>query len=165
LNLEELEKCFEGLVIKEKYKKKNTIFYLLSYSNIEMNIKVEISTRKYPDKYYNIELFGINILSLDKEYILGHKLCAVLDRSKIANRDLFELYFMLNNQWVVSEEIVQLRTGLTLVEYYKKLLKVLLSYPNKDILNGLGEVLDESQKDWVKAKLLQSLITELEIRI
>ena len=164
-DLNELEKCFEGLKIKEKHQKSNTIFYLLSYGDHEMNIKIEISKSDYPDEYKTINLFGISMLTLAENCISAHKLCAILNRNVIANRDLFDTYFLLTNNWDIKEEIIQLIMGVGLKEYYIKLIDALEKYPNKNILNGLGEVLSESQKDWVKSKLLQQLISELKIRI
>jgi predicted nucleotidyltransferase component of viral defense system len=164
-DLQELEKCFIGFEIKEKYQKLNTIFYLLSYGEKTMNIKIEISKRDYPDETEIISIFGIKMLVLKKNCITAHKLCAILDRRVIANRDLFDAYFLFVNNWEIKEEIIKLRTGLTAKEYFKKLILALENYPNKNINNGLGEVLTESQKDWTKQKLLSSLINELKIRV
>jgi len=50
---------------------------------------------------------------------------------------------MFDKQWEPNEEIINLRTGMSSIEYYKKLIKIIEKTTSKNILDGLGEVLDE----------------------
>lgn len=167
----DLEKKIRGLVkenlrIVDEKTKRYTWFWLGSYGIGESKIKIEINIRKYPNHYETRNLRGYSLKVMVKEDMAAHKLCAITDRKKLQNRDLYDAWFMLSNNWEVNEEIVELRTGISLKKYYNKLLKYVRELPPKyDILSGLGEVMSESQKDAVKAKLLKNLELELASRI
>ncbi len=152
-------------ILDEKIKR-FTWFWLGSYGKGETKIKVEVNTRQYPNKYEVRSFRGYSIKVMVKEYMAAHKLCAITDRKKLQNRDLFDTWFMLSNNWPVNEEIIELRTGISLKKYYKTLLAKIRELPPKyDILSGLGGVMSESQKDRVKANLLKNLELELASRI
>ena len=98
--------------------------------------------------------------------MLAHKLCAVLDRKKLQNRDLYDVWWMLSRGYVAKERIVVERMGVQLGEYWGKLLELVRSLPeNYDILSGLGEVMSQGKKDWTRAKLLSELELELASRV
>lgn len=148
--------------IKDAYLRENTIFFLLSYGLLDMNVKIEISRREYPNKYDIINWKGFTLKVMAKPYILAHKMVALTDRTKLANRDIYDIYFFLSHGWEWSEEIIQLRTGLNSKEYIQKMIAFLESKRNVNILDHLGEVLqDNKQKYFVKNNLLEELIVLL----
>lgn len=156
----------DNISILDEKTKRFTWFWLGSYGKGETKIKVEVNTRKYPSKYEIRSFRGYSMKVMVKEDMVAHKLCAILDRRKMQNRDLFDAWFMLSNGWGVNENIVELRTNTTLKKYWKELLEKLRSLPEKyEILSGLGEVMSDSQKDWVKAKLRKNLEIEIASRI
>jgi predicted nucleotidyltransferase component of viral defense system len=144
--------------LKEARMKRNTLFYLLSYGDESTNIKVEISRRDFPDHYEVLNYLGISMLVMTKADIMAHKLVALLDRSSMANRDLFDLWFFFNNRWKINQELVELRTGEKLGDYSKKCEEEVKNINNIYILQGLGEVLNVKQKHWVKENLKNELL-------
>ncbi|RIK51348.1 hypothetical protein DCC61_02790 [Candidatus Microgenomates bacterium] len=156
----------ENLKIVDEKTKRYTWFWLGSYGNGEHKIKVEINTRRYPNHYEKRDFRGYSLKVMSKADMLAHKLCAISDRRVLQNRDLYDAWWMFSKGYDVNEDIVQLRTGQKIKAYYSSLLKKIRSFPAKyDILSGLGEVMNNSQKDWVKAKLVKSLEVELASRI
>ncbi len=166
LNVEELTKILEKYItIEDFYSKKNTWFWLGSYGKGLQKIKIEISKRDFPDKYTNKNYLGILIPIMTPEYMFAHKLCAITDRSKLQNRDLFDSWFMFEQQWEPNEEIIKNRTQKSKSEYFNYLIEYINKNVKKNnILDGLGEVLEEKQKIWVKNNLIEELVFQLNIR-
>lgn len=148
--------------IKIAREKRYTIFFLLSYGEEAMNIKVEISKRKFPDSYEVKSYLGIPMLVMEQKDLFAHKLVAFLDRNGIANRDLFDLWYFFKGNWQINEGIVELRTKKNLKDYLRDCIKQVESINETYILQGLGEVLDEEQKKWVKKSLKKDLIFLME---
>lgn len=156
----------EYLTIVDEKTKRFTWFWQGRYGKGETKIKVEVNTRKYPNHYELRDFRGYGVRVMVKEDMLAHKLCAITDRKRLQNRDLYDAWWMLSKGWEANEEIVQLRTGMKLKAYWGVLREKLKQLPKKyDILSGLGEVMNQSQKDWAKAKLLSSLEIELASRL
>ncbi len=145
-------------VVKEKHIKKNTIFFLLSYGENEHNIKIEISTRNLGNDYQVLNYLGIGILVMKKEDIFANKLIALLERKRTANRDLFDLYYFFSKNWGINKDMIKSRTGYNLKEYFKKCLQFVEKINNKQILQGLGELVNEEQKKWIKNNLKKEVI-------
>jgi len=151
--------------LEEYHKRTQTYFWLGSYEKGKQKIKVEISYRKFPDEYESQNFYGITISTMKKEFMLAHKLCAITDRKFIQNRDLFDAWFMMKNQFEINDNIIRIRTKKDTKDYLDDLIKLIKNDLNKNkILDGLGEVLDRKKKDWVKDHLIEELLFELEIR-
>ena len=151
--------------IKEQSNKHNTLFWLVSYGDGYSNIKIEVSTREKPYDMYEVKtLYGIKMKVSRIGDIIANKMVATLERSVVANRDLFDIYFFLGSKYVndINYEIVSYRTGKKVFDFYNSLYKLVSKINNNTILNGLGEVLDENQKDWAKAKLKMELLGLIE---
>ncbi len=148
--------------LKEAREKRYTLFFLLSYGDESTNIKVEISKRKFTENYEVKNYLGIPMLVMEKKDMLAHKLVALLDRSDIANRDLFDLWYFLENNWPINKEIVELRTNKPFKNYLKKCIKSVRKVSERYILQGLGEVLAEERKRWVKENLKKELLFLME---
>ena len=132
----------------------------------KQKVKLEISKRDYPDKYINKDFYGITIPTMEPSYMFAHKLCAITDRRVLQNRDIYDAHFMFKNGFEINEDIIKLRTGDGLKDYFKYLIKYINKNINKNnIIEGLGELLTESQKDSVKATLLRDILFDLESRI
>ncbi|MGA2666714.1 MAG: nucleotidyl transferase AbiEii/AbiGii toxin family protein [Patescibacteria group bacterium] len=151
--------------IKDEMIKKNTIYFRLSYRSGDHNIKIEISKRTNLGNTYNIqEYYGLPILVMDKDCLAANKLVAIFDRKKMVNRDWFDCWFFLNNDWPIKKEIIESRTGLKFPEYFRKLAIYLEKNKSRlNILQGLGEVLDAKQKSYVKNKMISDLIFHLKL--
>jgi len=151
--------------IREKHKKKHTIFFMLSYEDEACNVKVEINRRTFGSRYELKNYLGISMLAMVKEDMFAHKLVAMLERAKTANRDLYDVWFFLKNHWPINKDIVEKRTKLPFREYLKKCVKFIESVPDRGILQGMGEILDEKQKAWVKTHLKKDAAFLLKVRI
>jgi len=163
---EEITKILKTYLKIEEYNKRYTYFWLGSYEKGKQKIKLEMSKRDYPDSYVNVDFYGLTIPTLSKSCMFAHKLCAITDRKKVVNRDLYDSYFMFKNNFEINEEIIKLRTNKSLKEYMKFLIYFIKEKVNPhDVLQGLGELVDNKQKDWIKAKLLNELIFNLQLYI
>lgn len=166
LDVDALNVLFSDYEIQDYHEKRNTWFWLLSYQKSLMKIKIEVSKRDYPDTYEVKELLGTNITVMTKDCMFAHKLCAITDRKKLQNRDLYDTYFMLKHDFPIREDIINQRTKMSLKAYLESLVVfVEQKVVSNRILDGLIEVLGESQKDFVKEKLKTNLLAELRIKI
>jgi len=166
LDIEALNQIFKDYEIQDYSNKYHTWFWLLSYQKTQMKIKVEVSKREYPDTYETKDLLGIPVKVMTKDCMFAHKLCAITDRAKLQNRDLYDTYFMLKNGFEIKEEIVKLRTGKSLKEYLEYLMEFIPKHiKTNHILDGLGEVLNENQKDWARSQLQPLLLMEIQNKL
>lgn len=146
--------------IKDKSTKFNTLFWLISYKKGEHNIKIEVSTRDISYNHYQTRSFyGVNIKLLEIKDMIAHKMVAFTERPTLAKRDLFDIHYFLGSEYAseINSEVIKKRTGKDPKDFYKFLLDEVNKVNNNNVLEGLGEVLTESQKDWTKAKLLFEL--------
>lgn len=163
---EKIEAIIKGFgTIKTQYKKRNTLFFILAYDDVSHNIKVEISRRGWNAKYELKNYLGVSMLVMSREDMFANKLVALLDRSSIASRDIYDVWFFLNNQWQINKDIVEGRTGMNFKEYIEKCIKFIEGYENKHILHGMGELLSEKQKIWAKEKLKDEVVFLLKLMI
>ncbi len=144
--------------IKESYAKRYTLFFLLSYQDGLHNIKVEVSKRQFGSRYHLKNYLGIPMLVMIKEDVFAHKLVALIERKGKTNRDIYDIWFFLKSQFPINKKIVEMRTRST---YEKAILQCITILENKNdrgILSGIGELLDEKQKNWAKLYLRSDTI-------
>lgn len=161
LNLAEMEKELQDFDIESSNfsDKRLTWFWVLIYEKGNMAIKLEISKRDYPDTYEEKQFFGVTVRCMTQDCMFAHKLCAITDRKTLANRDLYDAVFMFKKHFPINEEIIKIRTGKSTQEYLTELIGfVEKNVDPKNILDGLGEVLTEAQKDRAKVKLKPDLL-------
>ncbi|KKM01173.1 hypothetical protein LCGC14_1797110, partial [marine sediment metagenome] len=87
-----------------------------------------------------------------------HKLCALLDRPSIANRDIFDCWFFMQRQTPINKGIVESRTGLTLTEYLQACIEYLERMSDKGLLHGMGELMDNKMKRFVQVKMKSEVV-------
>lgn len=166
---EEVKKILEKYgVIKEAQKKRFNFFYMLSYEEKEpnaQNIKIEINRRDFGSKYEIKNYLGISMKVMVKEDMAAHKLVAAYERLGKTNRDIFDIWFFLQNDWPVNKEIVEQRTEMPFKELLKKFIGLLEKMSDKDILAGMGELLDEKTKTWVKQNLKKDTLFLLKLKL
>jgi len=173
LNLENEKVVFEKIgkilrkygKIKNKFNKRFTLFFLLSYEEGAANIKIEISKRKFSSSYEIKNYLGIPMLVMKKQDIFAHKLIALSERKNLANRDLFDIWFFLKENWEINEKLVQERVGKNLGSHLEECLKIVEKVSEKRILSGMGELLDEKTKKWVKQNLKKDLLFLIKLRL
>ncbi len=134
---------------------------VLDYGVGERKLKIEISNRQWDNHYERKNLLGINMLVMVAPDMFAHKLCALLDRGELTNRDIFDSWFFMQKQTPINKEIVETRMGMPLVDYMQKCIDHLESMSDRGILNGLGELMDEDMKKFVRTKLRTETISLL----
>jgi len=147
----------------ESIEKQNTLFFLVSYQKGERTIKVEISKRKGSSAYELKNYLGIPMLVIKPEDMAAGKLAALLTRKRFAMRDIYDLCFFLKNNWRFNENVVQEKTGLSLVDALGKAIELLHNPPKNQIMHGLGDLLDQKQKAWVKEKMQEETVFSLRL--
>ena len=131
---------------------------VLDYGFKERKLKVEISNRLFDDRYEIKNLLGINMKVMVREDMFAHKLCALLDRNVITNRDIFDCRFFMQNQTPVNKSIVESRMEMPLTDYLQKCIEHLESLSNKGLLQGMGELMDNKMKKNIQMKMLPEVI-------
>ena len=135
--------------------------FVLDYGQNERKLKVEISNRQYDNHYEIKNLLGIEMRVLVRSDMFSHKLCALLDRTEITGRDIFDCWFFLNSHTPVNANIVESRMGMPLQDYLQHCIETLEQVSDKTIMNGLGELTDGEMKKFAKTKLRKETISLL----
>ncbi len=143
--------------IKNKYIKRDTVFFLLSYGEADRNIKVEVSTRSLSqetNKLYELkEYLGIPMEVAKKDYLFAGKLAALISRSETAARDIYDIYYFAKNNWEINSKVIAITTGKNLSDYLTDCIEKIEGVKENQILKDLGELLEEKEKIWVKKSL------------
>ena len=142
------------------------IFYgpvlVLNYGKGERMLKVEISTRQYPNHYELRSLAGVDIRVMTLPDMFAHKLCAMGER--LSPRDVYDVWFFLHNHTEINQEIVSIRTGRSVSEYAAWCAQHVLTSSPKLIMQGLGEVLNDAKtKAFVKNRLISETASALQL--
>jgi len=131
---------------------------VLDYGFKERKLKVEISNRIFDNRYEMKNLLGINIKVMVQEDMFAHKLCALLDRNVITNRDIFDCRFFMQKQTPVNKSIVESRMEMPLADYLQKCIEHLESLSDKGLLQGMGELMDNKMKKNIQMKMRTEVI-------
>ncbi len=134
---------------------------VLNYGYGERKLKVEISNRVFENRYEIRNLLGINVKVMVQEDMFAHKLCALLDRSSITNRDIFDCWFFMEKRTPINKNIVESRMKMPLAEYLQQCIGLLESMNDKGLLQGLGELMEDSMKKFVQIEMRSETIVLL----
>lgn len=135
---------------------------VLDYGIGERKLKVEISNREYDNHYEIKNLLGIQMKVLVEPDMFAHKLCALLDRTEVTGRDIFDCWFFLQRHCAVNAGIVESRMGMPLADYLQKCIERLETTSDKSLMSGLGELTDAKMKSFVRTKLRRETIQLLQ---
>ncbi|MFA5995175.1 MAG: nucleotidyl transferase AbiEii/AbiGii toxin family protein [Patescibacteria group bacterium] len=152
-------------IIREQYKKYNTVFFMLSYAEELHNIKIEISKRKLTTNYNLLNYLGIPMLVITREDMFAYKLIAMCERNKSANRDIYDIWFFLKNNWPLNTLLIEQHSGKNFSAYLKQAITYIKNYNDAYILDSIGELLNEPQKIWVKSNLKQEVLFLLKVML
>jgi len=148
--------------IRNSYIKKNTIFFILSYGETDHNIKVEVNIRMHiPNLIEHFELkeyLGISMLIGKKPYLFASKLAALTLRKETAMRDIYDVRYFAENHWEIDSEVIRIRTGKAVKVYLEACILVIENVKDSQVLQGLGELLNQEQKNWVKSDLRKEAV-------
>ena len=166
--IEEVKKIVSEILvksgqIKEEYNKRYTLFYLLNYQKENQNIKIEISKRiQYKYDYIVKNFYGTDVNIVNEPDAFATKLLACTTRNRLAHRDFYDVYFYLKKGVIPNEKIIENLTGKSLRSYLKYLIEFIDKNINsRSILHGLGELINEKQKVWIKNNLKKELVNRL----
>lgn len=171
----------EKLLLKygKAEKQNKALSYKLKYSDdLKVSgLKIDISDRIDLNKLNQYEILdvvsGVPLNVLKKEDIFAHKLAVLKDRFEnkkinkaVANRDLYDICFFFQKGWDFNIDIIKLRRGIAAKEYLKELKEFIEKNVNeKNVLNGIGALVDDRKRDWVKNNLKKEAIKQLAIQI
>ncbi len=173
LNPEEEEQVFNNIMqiaksqgeIKIAENKKNSLHLVLSYRPNEPKIKIDISKRNFNAKYEPKNILGLVLNIMKKEDLFANKLIAASERYTTAIRDLYDINFMFSNQWDYNHKIIELRSGMTVIQYFQKLIEIIDNYRPTNILSEIGELLNSKDKQYVKEQLKSDLLFALNMQL
>lgn len=135
---------------------------VLNHGKGERMLKVEISVRQYPNHYEMRSLAGTDIRVMVMPDMFAHKLCAMGKR--LSPRDIYDVWFFLQNHTEINEEIVRIRTAKSVSEYTAWCAEHVKEASPKLLMQGLGEVLNDAKsKTFVKNKLIAETSSALEL--
>ena len=137
---------------------------ILSYGRSSWNLKIEVSNRYWNERsdILTLDGFSLNVMSLPDMY--AHKLIALEERTGVATRDIFDIWFFERLEVSPNEEIIKQRKGRTLIEQLTLDLSVLETFPNNRILSSLAPLLTPDNVKWARTHLLPEVISLLRRR-
>jgi predicted nucleotidyltransferase component of viral defense system len=141
-----------GQIVDAKIKRFNLVV-VVAHDRESQNIKIEINRRAFGSKYELKTLLGIPMLVMVREDMFAHKLMAMYERIGRTSRDIFDVYFFAKNNWPINRALVEARAQMPFPDVLTRAVALLEKMDNRHILDGLGEMLAEPQKDWARAKL------------
>lgn len=148
--------------IKDNYIKRNTIFFLLSYGEMDRNIKVEVNTRIFiPDikeQFVLKKYLGISMLVGKKDYLFASKLAALTLRSETATRDVYDIWHFAKKNWDINVAVIKARTNKDVKTYLADCVRVIEQVKDNQILHGLGEFVSQEEKAQIKQDLRKETI-------
>lgn len=149
--------------IKDQAEKHFGLLLVLDYGAFERNLKIEISAREFPDSYEIKNYLGIAMNVMVKPDLFAHKLCTLLDRKTLTNRDIFDIYYFMKQKTPINKIIVEKRMGKELIEYFDLCISRIEKVKENSLLNGLGELIDVNLKEFVRTSLKSETIQLLKM--
>lgn len=147
-----------GKIHDEAIKHYGTII-VLDYGIGERKLKIEISNRLYDNHYEIRNYLGLQMRVMVKEDMFAHKLCALLDRTEITSRDVFDCWFFLKERTSINKAIVESRMEMPIEEYLDKCIASIQEISEKSLISGLGELTEGEMKNFVRHSLKDELIS------
>ena len=135
---------------------------VLDYGKGERKLKIEISNRQQGNRYEVKTFMGINMFVMNIADMFAHKLCALLDRNELANRDIFDCWFFMENRTTLNKKLVESRMKMSFPDYLQMCIDTLNSLSDKGLLNGIGDLIDDKMKNFVRTKLRTETIILLQ---
>ena len=137
------------------------IIVVLDYGIGERKLKIEISNRQWENHYEIRNYLGLQMRVMVKEDMFAHKLCALLDRTEITSRDVFDCWFFLKERTSINKAIVESRMGMSIEQYLDKCIDSIQGMSEKSLISGLGELTEGEMKDFVRQGLKDELVSLL----
>jgi predicted nucleotidyltransferase component of viral defense system len=150
--------------IVDEADKKYTLLYEFDYGKGTTKIKIEFNKRVWKNNRYKNDWFmGVPILLADEMTVATNKLVALSDRKSAVVRDLFDAWYFLSHEFMLNEQLLIERTGKGMSEYCAFLAGFIKkTFSRRNVLQGLGDALDDKQKAWAREYLIDETILLLE---
>ena len=136
---------------------------VLNYGYGERKLKVEISNRQWDDRYEVKNLLGIDMLVMKEPYMFAHKLCALLDCDEVTSHEIFDTWFFMQRRTLLSKRTVENRMQIPLDQYLQECINLLETVQDNKLLFGLGELMEEEMKKFVRTRLRSETISLLRL--
>jgi predicted nucleotidyltransferase component of viral defense system len=133
----------------------------LDYEYGERNLKIDISHRKYNNEYEIKNLLRISVKTMKISDMFSYKLVALLGRKEIADRDIFDCWWFMSHKTPVKMEIIEDLTQKSYPDYMQVCINAMENLPKRSLLYGLGELLEQDMKTFVRNKLRTEILTLL----
>jgi predicted nucleotidyltransferase component of viral defense system len=145
-NKSELEKIFKDLDLEIKDASTKVPQYFLKYPTKENSarntLKIDITfPSPQANVYEPIKLVDINrvVVCQNISTMFANKLVAVIDRferhGSIAGRDIYDIHHFFLNGYSYNKEVIIERTGLNLIDFFKKLIVFVDEQVTETIIN------------------------------
>jgi len=150
--------------IVDEADKEYTLLYEFDYGKGTTKIKIEFNKRVWKNNCYKNDWFmGVPILLADEMTVATNKLVALSDRKSAVVRDLFDAWYFLSHGFTLNEQLLIERTGKGMSEYCAFLAGFIKkTFSRRNVLQGLGDALDDKQKAWAREHLIDETILLLE---
>jgi predicted nucleotidyltransferase component of viral defense system len=136
---------------------------VLNYGINHRNLEIDISHREEMDEYEIQNFLGIGVKTMNISDMFAHKLVALLGRKELANRDIFDCWFLMKNQTPVNKQIVETKTQKPFADYLQDCMETIENYPKKSLLDRLGELVTDDMKPFIKNKMQQETLILLRL--
>ncbi len=153
-----------GTITESRIKHFN-LLNVISYKSGAQQIKVEVNRRNFGSKYELKTILGISMLVMVKEDMFANKLMAMYERIGKTSRDIFDVQYFAKNNWPINRQIVEQRSGMSFKDTLIACIEILEKMDNRHILDGLGELLTDSQKDSTRVTLKPDTIFSLKLML
>lgn len=78
-------------------------------------------------------------------------------------RDIFDTWFFLKNHWPINEILFEEKSGLSMDDGLNTAIQHIKAIRRNELLQGLGELLDQGQKDQAREKMAEETVFYLEL--
>ncbi|MBI2411556.1 MAG: nucleotidyl transferase AbiEii/AbiGii toxin family protein [Candidatus Kerfeldbacteria bacterium] len=153
-----------GTITYSRIKRFN-LCLIISHTPGAPKIKVEVNRRKFGSRYEMKTALGISMSVMVQEDMFANKLMAMLERVGKTSRDIFDVRFFAKNGWGINKNIVEQRAKMPFANVLAECIQLLEKMDNKHILDGLGELLTDAQKNSTRAKLKSDTIFALKLML
>lgn len=146
-----------GRVTKKKH-------LLVSYKEWYDHIKIDLSRKKRTQTSYTVvDFYGTSLQVQDRWSMVAHKLVACLERQ--APRDFFDIWYFLSNNFPIHTLVITERTWRDMPKFREQLFIAISTLPRSyKFLDGLGELVDQPQKTFIKEHLRDELLHLIQFR-
>lgn len=151
--------------LREARRKRFNLLFVISYEQGQRTIKVEINRGNFGSQFFLKTGMGIPILVMEKEDMFAHKIVALYERVGKTSRDIYDVWFFLEHRWPLNEKMIQKRLGMSAKDLIQICIDRLEKMNNRKISEGLGELLTEKQKQWVRENLKKETISQLKLKL